>query len=193
VEIADRPYAYIIPQGWVKIIDRLKWNSTVLKRLSADFKTEVNVYYIEGFETADDAFEGHYIHSKIKVRTAVQKLQFFKGDYVVFPNQYSNKYIIEMLEPQGVDSYFAWNFFDPILMQKEYFSDYVWEDLAADLLKDDPNLKSEFEQQKKDDPDFAKNGEAQLRFIYNHSQYFETSFKKYPVARVMQETNLPVE
>ncbi len=98
-----------------------------------------------------------------------------------------------MLELQGVDSYLAWNFFDPILMQKEYFSDYVWEDLAADLLKDDPNLKSEFEQQKKDDPDFAKNGEAQLRFIYNHSQYFETSFKRYPVARVMQETNLPVE
>ncbi len=30
-------------------------------------------------------------------------------------NQKANRYIVETLEPQGVDSYFGWNFFDGIL------------------------------------------------------------------------------
>jgi len=36
-------------------------------------------------------------------------------------------------EPQGEDSYFAWNFFDPILGQKEGCSDYAFEDIAAEF------------------------------------------------------------
>jgi hypothetical protein len=91
-----------------------------------------------------------------------------------------------------VDSYFAWNFFDPILMEKEYFSDYVFEDVAVELLNNDSKLRGEFEQKKKSDAEFAKNSEAQLYFIYQHSPYFEKSFKRYPVGRIEKETVLPL-
>jgi hypothetical protein len=68
-------------------------------------------------------------------------VKFYAGDYVVYTNQALNRYIVETLEPQGVDSFFAWNFFDSVLGEKEYFSDYVFEDVAAALLKNDPELK----------------------------------------------------
>ena len=188
-----KPFAYIIPQGWEKIIERLRWNGVEMKQLSKDTILPVQVYYIDDYKSNEHAFEGHYLHSNVSLREETQPLQFYKGDYVVFPQQTSNRYILEMLEPEGVDSYFAWNFFDPVLMEKEYFSDYVWEDKAAELLKTDSKLKAAFEERKKNDSAFASDANAQLYFIYSHSPNFEKSFQRYPVARVEQEIELPVE
>lgn len=192
-DIATVPYAYLIPQGWGNVIDRLKWNGVAMKQLAKDTSLEVTVYYLEDFKTVDRAFEGHFLHTHVKLRSEVQHLQYYKGDYVIFPNQLSNRYIVEMLEPQGVDSYFAWNFFDAILMEKEYFSDYVFEDLAAELLQKDAALKAELEERKKTDPDFAKSAEAQLNFVYTHSAYYEKSYRRYPVGRLMNATKIPFE
>jgi hypothetical protein len=58
-----------------------------------------------------------------------------KGDYIIPTDQRAKRYIVETLEPQATDSYFNWNFFDGILNRKEGFSDYVFEDEAAELLK----------------------------------------------------------
>jgi predicted Zn-dependent protease len=57
--------------------------------------------------------------------------------------------LLKRLEPQGVDSFFAWNFFDSMLGQKEYFSDYVFEDVAAQMLKTDPALRKKLDDAKR--------------------------------------------
>jgi hypothetical protein len=190
-ESADKPFAYIVPQGWEQVIERLKLNKVEMKPLSRDTVMEVQVYYIEDYKTATHAYEGHYIHSSVKVRSEMQRIAFYKGDYIIHTNQASNRYIVEMLEPAGTDSYFAWNFFDPILMQKEYFSDYVWEDKAAELLGKDEALNKAFQEKKNSDTAFAKDGNAQLNFIYTHSPDFEKSFNRYPVARVLTAVKFP--
>jgi hypothetical protein len=64
-----------------------------------------------------------------------ETLQFKKGDYLVPTKQTGVKFLLETLEPEAIDSYFNWNEFDGILGQKEYFSDYVFEDTAAELLR----------------------------------------------------------
>src|SRR6185295_11519833 len=153
------------------------------KQLVKDTSFDVDVYYIDDFKSSPNAYEGHHVNSNVSLRKENHQMKFYKGDYVVFVNQPSNRYIIEMLEPQGTDSYFTWNFFDPVLMEKEYFSDYVFVDVAADLLRKDSKLKNDFEQKKKSDPEFAKDPNAQLYFIYQHSPYFEKSFRRYPVVR----------
>lgn len=190
---AKKPAAYIIPQCWEKVIERLQWNGVEMKQLAKDITLELEVYYIDEMKSSPVAFEGHHINSGVKLRTEKQTLTFYQGDYVVIPDQSANRYIVEMLEPQGVDSYFAWNFFDAILMEKEYFSDYVFEDVAAELLKTDAKLRSEFEATKKSDTAFANDPQAQLDFIYRHSPHFEKSFRRYPVARLMDLRDLPVK
>jgi hypothetical protein len=189
----EKPFAYVIPQGWEQVIARLKWNGVEMKRLTKDTSLNLEVSYIDDFKSSPNVYEGHHINSQVKLRTEKQTLQFFKGDYVIFPDQACNRYIIEMLEPQAPDSYFAWNFFDPILMEKEYFSNYVFEDLAADLLKKDPALKKLLDEKKSADPAFAKDPEAQLYFIYTHSPYFEKSFRRYPVIRIERPVKLETE
>ena len=102
------------------------------------------------------------------------------------------RYLVEALEPQATDSFFAWGFFDSILQQKEHFSDYVFEDVAANLLRQDPALREQLEKQKQQDPVLAKSGAAQLEWVYRHSKYYEPTHLRYPVAR-WQGGALPVE
>ena len=91
---------------------------------------------------------------------------------------------METLEPQGVDSFFAWNFFDSILDQKEYFSGYIFDDTAAELLKKDPALRKQLDEKKAADKAFAENANAQLDFIYRQTPYYEKTHNRYPVYRL---------
>lgn len=180
----EKPVAYIIPQAWENVIERLEINQVKMSRLTEDKDVEVESVRIGKFKNRE-AWEGHYYHTKVEVEKMTHKRHFRKGDYVVYLNQDANRYLIETLEVQAPDSWFAWNFFDPILMQKEYFSDYVFEDLAAQFLKENPAVKAELEQKKAADPEFANNGQAQLDWVYRHSPWYEPTHRMYPVARVM--------
>ncbi|WP_315817456.1 hypothetical protein [Paraflavitalea speifideaquila] len=100
-------------------------------------------------------------------------------------NQPANRFLIEVLEPQADDSYFAWNYFDGILGQKEGFSGYAFEDIAAQYLKDNPSLKTKLEEKKATDTTLAKSAGAQLDFIYRNSPWYEPAHNRYPVFRVV--------
>lgn len=177
------PEAYIVPKQWWEAIELLKMNGIAMSALERDTEMEVEAYHIIDYKTSKSAYEGHYPHSNVQVEKSVKKVQFHKGDYVINTNQPGVKYLLETLEPQAVDSYFNWNFFDAILQQKEYFSAYVFEDTAAKLLKDDAALKAKFDQKKKDDKAFADDGDAQLDWIYRNSAYYEKTHMEYPVYR----------
>jgi len=177
------PEAYIIPQSWWNVIELLNINNIRMNPLEQDTEMEVECYRIVDYKTSKYPYEGHYPHSNTQIAATKRKVQFRKGDYIVETNQPGVKYLLETLEPQGNDSFFNWNFFDAILHQKEYFSAYVFEDTAAQLLKKDAKLKAEFEAKKKQDKAFAENSEAQLDWIYTHSEYYEKTHMEYPVYR----------
>lgn len=180
------PQSYVIPKSWWNAIELLKINNIAAKPLEKDTEIEVESYRIGDFKTAKSAYEGHYPHSNLKVIVQTKKIQFRKGDLVINTQQPGVKYILEMLEPQGVDSFFSWNFFDSILQQKEHYSAYVFEDLAKELLDGDANLKAEFEKKRASDAKFAESGQAQLDWIYTHSDYYEKSHMEYPVYRILK-------
>jgi len=189
----DKPLAYIIPQAWGKIIDLYKLNNIAMKRLSHDTTLNLQMYYIADYKTPQRPFEGHYLHSNVKLNPVEMDVKFYAGDYVVYTNQPLNRYIVETLEPQGVDSFFAWNFFDAVLGEKEGFSNYVFEDVAADLLKKDPDLKKKLDDEKLKDPKLAASAQAQLTFVYRNSPYFEKTYLRYPVGRLLADTKLDLK
>lgn len=180
----EKPKAYILPQSWARVAELLKINGVQLQPLATDTEMEVDVYYIEDYKSPTKPYEGHYNHTGVVVRSEKQKIQFYKGDYLINTNQKANRYLVEVLEPQGPDSFFSWNFFDSILAQKEHFSAYVFEDVAAEMLRKDATLKEKLEERKKSDEAFAKSGAAQLEFIYRNSPYSEKSYLRYPVYRL---------
>ena len=191
--IIEKPLAYIIPQSWQKVIDLLALNGVQMKRLSADTDIDADMYYIEDHKSASRPFEGHYLHSQLKLRTESQKVRFYEGDYIVYVNQAQNRYIVETLEPQGVDSFFTWNFFDSVLGQKEHFSDYVFEDEAAKLLKEDKKLAAGLEAEKSKNPELSKSAGSQLNWIYSHSIHQEKTYMRYPVGRLIEPAKLDLK
>ncbi len=178
------PKYYIIPQSEWKIIDLLKLNQIKMIPIKQDSTITVEQYRIKDFKTVPNPYEGHYLHYDTFVTKEYGKTKFRAGDFLVPLDQDGVKFLLETLEPEAVDSYFNWNFFDAILGQKEYYSAYVFEDTAAKLLKDNKSLKAAFEMEKSINPKFAEDGQAQLDWVYKHSDYYEKTHRLYPVFRV---------
>lgn len=182
----EKPKAYIIPQGWWKVIDRLLANDVKMVKLKKDTSIQVEWYRIEDYKTMPRQYEMHHLNSDVVVSKERGVKLFRKGDWVIELNQPANRFLIETLEPQAEDSYFAWNFFDAILGQKEGYSAYVFEDKAANFLKQNPDLKAKLEQRKLADTTFAKSARAQLDFVFKNSPWYEPDHNRYPVFRVYQ-------
>ncbi|MBC7888659.1 MAG: M14 family metallopeptidase [Ferruginibacter sp.] len=181
-----KPTAYIIPQGWHAVIDLLKLNGVKLHPFLRDTLLTVEAYHIDDYKSIPRPYEKHHKNNGVKVSVINQPIQFLKGDVYIAMDQRANRYIIEMLEPTGDDSFFAWNFFDAILQQKEGYSDYRWEELASRVLKDDPALQKKFQAKRSGDAEFTSNASAQLDFIYKNSPYYEPVHLRYPVFRFIK-------
>ncbi|MDX1544412.1 MAG: M14 family metallopeptidase [Christiangramia sp.] len=183
-EEVEIPRAYLIPQGWWQVVDRLKINNINMKALKRDTIIEVEVYKIEDYETSDSAYEGHYLHKNTVVSKSLEEVRFRKGDYLVTTFQDGARYLLETLEPTAEDSFFNWNFFDTVLQQKEGFSPYVFEDIAQKLLEEDQELKDEFEEKKRNEAEFRNNWYAQLDWLHKQSENYEKAHLRYPVFRL---------
>ncbi|MBO9633162.1 MAG: hypothetical protein J7578_08580 [Chitinophagaceae bacterium] len=182
----QKPLAYVIPQGWWKVIDLLKTNNIKMRRLTKDSTIEVEAYRIETYTASPRPYESHHINSDIKISSTIIQKTFRKGDYYIPLDQTGNRFLIELLEPNAPDSYFAWNFFDAILAQKEGFSGYAFEDKAAAYLKEHPDLRKKLEEKKAADTAFAQSAYAQLDFVFKSSPYYEPGHMQYPVFRVIK-------
>lgn len=180
------PQAYLIPKGWNKVVDLLTLNGIQYETLEKDTVLAVESYRIQSYETRQNAYEGHYPHYNTKVSKTDKNVRFAAGDYLVPTDQVGIRYLLETLEPEAVDSFFNWNFFDTILQQKEGFSPYVFEDEALKILKNDEALRKAFLTKKETDLAFAGNWYAQLDWVFKHSKYYEAAHLQYPIYRIVK-------
>jgi len=178
------PSYYVIPQSEWEIVNLLTLSQIKMIPLKQDTVIAVEQYRIKDFKTTSSPYEGHYLHFDTSLLRESNKVNFRAGDYLVPLNQDGVKFLLETLEPEAIDSYFNWNFFDAILGQKEYYSAYVFEDTAAKLLKENKDLRAAFEREKMNNPKLAASSSAQLDWIYKHSPYYEESHLLYPIYRI---------
>nr|WP_294860378.1 M14 family zinc carboxypeptidase [uncultured Fluviicola sp.] len=178
------PKGYIVSKEATAVIERLKANGVELLEMDSSFK-QVHTIRILDFESGSKPYEGHYLHRKVKSTEQEEFVRIPKGSVWIPCGQDRQNFIISVLEPRFEDSYFAWNFLDSYIQEKEYFSAYVFEDEAAQLLKENPSLREMLEMKKSEDPEFAKSAEAQLFFVYQNSQRFEKkTFNRLPIYKV---------
>lgn len=186
VSFVTIPKSYVIPQSEHRVLQELWRNDIRTEKVKEDMTLTVNSYIIKDFQTVKNPYEGHYLHYQTEVTEEPMLVNIQKGDYLVHTDQPGVKYILETLEPEATDSFFNWNFFDGILSQKEYYSAYIFEDTAAELLKKDEELRKRFNEKKASDKQFANDGNSQLDWIYRNSDYFERkTYRRYPVYRIL--------
>ena len=144
------PEYYIVGGECDEVIDRLRSNQVEMM-FADEIEDSLMTLHILNFKSPKQPYEGHFLHSKVEVGSYPQKYDPKPGDVIVRTDQRNRRFILSVLEPQARDSYFAWNFFDGILQRKEYFSPYVFEELALEILKDNPTIKEKLEAKKKAD------------------------------------------
>ncbi|MEJ6617094.1 MAG: hypothetical protein QNL61_09315, partial [Crocinitomicaceae bacterium] len=164
-----------------EVVKRLKANQFKFEVLTKDTVIQLGRVRIDNYETVKKPYEGHYLHSDVSSNISLSAVKFKKGDILIPAQQRNKRFLVSLMESKSEDSYFNWNFFDSYIQQKEYFSPYVFEDQAVEILKNNLPLKEEFEAKKKRDPEFAKSEWNQLYFIYSRSKYFEPSLNLLPI------------
>lgn len=178
------PLGYIVSREAENVIECLKVNGVKFTEMDS-ITQKVHTIRILDFESGNRPYEGHYLHRKVKNIEQEEQVRIPKGSIWIPCDQEKLNFIVTVLEPRSEDSYFAWNFMDSYVQEKEYFSAYVFEDEAAKLLSSNPDLKARLEEKKKTDPEFAENGDAQLFFIYQNCHHFENkTLNRLPVFKV---------
>ena len=185
--VITAPKAYLIPQAWREVIERLQWNGVELQRLEADRKFNVQTYRIKSVTSRATAYEGHMFHDGVELSTQTETIHARAGDYLLSLNQENARYAVETLEPQAHDSFFRWGFFNSVLEKKEAYSDYVFEDSAFEMLHEEPELKEKFDRWKEANPELLSNQTAVLDFIFANGRRFnEPEWRRYPVFSVFE-------
>ncbi|MBW8721079.1 MAG: peptidase M14, partial [Polaromonas sp.] len=113
--VVRAPAAYVVPQAWRAVIERLDWNGVRMERLGEARRVQAQVSRIQSVKSRPGAYEGHMFHDELTVETSLQTVELQAGDWWVPLNQDKARYAVETLEPQAHDSFFRWGFFNSIL------------------------------------------------------------------------------
>jgi hypothetical protein len=184
--VVNTARAYVLPQAWREVVERLQWNGVATRRIEQDEVREVRYYHVQSVDSRAGAYEGHMFHDDVQLVAHSAQLLLRAGDWWIDLDQDQARYAIETLEPQGHDSFFRWGFFNSVLEKKEAYSDYVFEDHALELLRDEPALKDKFDAWKLAHPELLDSQAAVLDFIFaNCQRYVEPEWRRYPVLLVM--------
>jgi len=191
---APVPAAFVVPQAWRHVIERLEANGVTSKEVPADTSWTLEVTSILRHAASGRPYEGHHYRSVEEVSRQMEPVQLFAGDRIIPLDQPAARYLMETLSPQGVDAFMAWNFFDSALQQKEYFSSYVFEETAEAMLSQDPQLKLAFEAAKADAAsDKPMSPRQQLDWIYKRSPHYEETDARYPIYAVPKGQPIPFD
>ncbi|OAK58581.1 peptidase M14 [Variovorax paradoxus] len=186
------PKAYLVPQAWREVIERLQWNGVEMRRLEADQLFDAaRVYRVQQVASRPNAYEGHMFHDQVTLASHTEPFQARAGDMWVPLDQPNARYAVETLEPEAHDSFFRWGFFNSVLEKKEAFSAYVFEDTALQMLEDEPDLRRRFEEWKTANPAKLSDQGAVLGFLFAHGRrHAEPEWRRYPVVALMQAVPL---
>jgi hypothetical protein len=175
------PAYFVIGSQEKEVIERLKQNNVNFTRFENDTTIGISRERVGSFKSSGKPYEGHFYHSEVVSDFEFTAVSLKKGDVLIPLNQDRRNFILATIVSRAEDSYFRWNFFDSYLQQKEYFSPYVFEEKALEILEKQPWLKAELEVLKAGNPTFRDSQWEQLFFIYKNSDLFEETYNLLPI------------
>jgi murein tripeptide amidase MpaA len=177
------PKGYLVPASQTGLIELLKLHGVRTELLTKERKEQFATYRLSQARFASQPFEGRFLVSGFEVKKTREAYEMPAGSVYVPMEQRAARVAMHLLEPSAPDSLVRWGFFHGVFEQKEYFSDYIFEPIAEEMLAKDPQLKQEFDAKLKEDS-FAKNPRTRLMWLFERSPFHESDKGRYPVVRV---------
>lgn len=183
------PEAYIIPAEWSLVIERIQLHGIEMHILHEPLETEVDSYRFINPVWRAAPNEGRQMVTAGSELIS-EKRRFEPGSAIIPMNQPYARLIARMLEPGSSDSFLQWGFFNAIFEQKEYAETYVMEPLAIQMLDESEDLRREFEEMKRNNPDFVQNQWNMLNWFYSKTPWWDHRKNVYPVGRIQHLDNI---
>jgi hypothetical protein len=178
------PLGYLIPAQWREIAERLRLHGVPVERLERPVSGTFEVVRFSEVSWAKEPFEGRHMVT-YKTGRGLETDSLPPGSFWVPLNNARARVAMQLLEPEGPDSFVAWGFLNAIFESKEYAEDYVMERVAREMLEADPKLEDEFESKVAADSTFRADPAARLEFFYRRSPYWDSRKDRYPILRVV--------
>lgn len=173
---------YVIPaaDAWLK--DKLDLHGIEYRVIDGKAQVPVQTFRARKFSTDGTTFEGR-TRMNVEGEWQPEIRDIAAGSLFVPIAQARSRLAMTLLEPRAPDSFLSWGFFNAYFEQKEYMEAYVAEDVAKQMLENDPALKEEFVKKLSIDPAFAHDPQARLEFFYRRHPSWDERFALYPVYR----------
>ncbi len=187
---AELPEAYVLPGEWTEVIDRLKIHGIEYEILEEETVIEAKTCRFSNVKWEVVPYEGRQLIAQIKTEDISLEKKYPAGSVVVPLSQPKARLIAFMFEPASKESFVRWGFFNAIFEQKEFFETYVMEKMAREMIKDNPELKSDFENWVLSDPGNAADPRAKLHWFFRQTPYFDSNLNIYPIGRIYSQNQL---
>ena len=186
---AQFPAAYVIPRQWTALIDLLHLHGVETETLDHDLHLPATSTRLLDPRWEERPFEGRH-RMTFRVERHEESRNFPEGSVVVRMEQRAARVALNLLEPEAPDSAVQWGMLDTIFEQKERAPTYILEPLAQSLEMQNDELRVAYQKRLREDPQFATDPKAKLRWWYERSPYAEKDLYLYPVFRLIKASPL---
>jgi hypothetical protein len=187
---AQMPLGYLVPAAWTAVVDLLKLHGVEMEKTSKPLEQEFESYRFANIKFAANSNEGHVAVS-FDASPVKEKMQIPAGSYWVPLKQRRGRLVLAMLEPQAPDSLARWGLMNSVFETGfgggGGVGEYLSEPIARRMMADNPELRRQFEELLKADPQFAADTRARLQWWFKQSKYEAGDAGRYPIARVWEK------
>ena len=183
VQSVQIPTAYWISSEWTDLIEKLQKHGVEMEFLDEMQEHELDYSKVTEYKMGTQPYEGQMRVQSFGTETITRKQSFLPGSVRIPTQQKLKELIVILLEPESVDSFFQWGFFNSIFSQTEYMETYIMEPMMIQMLEQNPALKASLEAEKAKDAEFASNPRRIYRWFYEQTPYFDQNWKVIPVGR----------
>lgn len=180
------PDAYIIPVEYHDVIERLDYHNIRMKKLEKDTLMKVSSWRFEEVQLASRSNEGRQTAS-FKTVPITEERVYHKGSVLISMDQPGARIIAHALEPMAPGSFAYWGFFNAVFERVEYFESYVMEEMAREMIANDPSLMQGLQSALTQNPEMASRPYAILSWFYEQTPYYDQRHNIYPIGRIFNE------
>ncbi|WP_288985575.1 M14 family metallopeptidase [uncultured Pseudoalteromonas sp.] len=180
------PKSFFIPPVYTDIIEKLVLHGVSVNKLSGANTQPLKMAKVAQYSFDKAPFEGRFRVSASFDYVPATNVDL-DGWFEVSTQQKVGELAVHLLHPEAPDSFFAWGEFNSIFQRTEYMENYALIPFAEKMLADDPKLAQEFDKKVNQDKDFAKNADARLNWLYEHSPFYDQAYLKYPILMSYEE------
>lgn len=181
---ATRPAAYAVAAAWAAPVrELLEAHGVPVKELKASARVSATRYRVGAPRWATRSFEGRVRLEDFTLEQEAVEVELRPGSLLVRLDHPTANVAMHVLEPRAPDSLLQWGAFNAIFESREYADARVGEQLARDMLKENPSLRAEFDRRLRDEA-FARDPDARLRWFFDRSPWLDPELGHYPALRL---------